>query len=120
MSESLVNKKIFWEVFHFASLVLSVFLLAFSVFFGFSRVPLFGLFEIKTSYVKKFLLLNIILTALVILVHSWLRRKFDDDIDESLKEFDKLWNGKDEVTKSFGKFFQKYFLFLICCALTMI
>lgn len=122
--KKLFRSKVFWEIFHFLILILSLALLVFSVRYGISRVPLLELLEISLSYVNKFLLLKTISMALIILVHSWMGRKLDVEIDENLKQFDELWGKDDENTRKLSSFIdlvlRKYFPFILEVSLTTI
>lgn len=127
--KSLLRSRSIWKTFHFVLLLLSIFSLWGSIYFGISRVNLFELFEISISYVKKFLLLNIIMTAFIIFVQSWVGRKFDVQIDESLIRFDKHWDEEVNVSRtlirtklsnSIDSFLRKYFPSLVCFLLTTI
>lgn len=90
------SKKLSRNILRTGVFIVDVLLLSFFIAFSASKVPKSELNVISKSLVQNVLLICIIGTAFVILIQAWARRDFEDEVQENLATFDRVFNKRQK------------------------
>lgn len=100
-------------------------LLSFSLALGFTKVSIREIDEIMGSFVKKFLVLTIACTALIIILQSWMKRHFESELEDNLKKFEVLLSAEKGSKSSVENKFQSWklmnlFQLILCLCFSIV